>query len=161
MDHRVYCPTNHLAVRVKMSVTEIWRKVCKNCEICDQLFFERLKEVMQYVGICRELEWMHLFHRSSYSSVLWLFYVLQRVISRSDLFFLYKALILLSQLLLLCKCYLTQIIFSLYVFDVSCTVHTFFFFFFSGRSQSSSTLLMQTPLKAAILKLAQQKKCIL
>lgn len=56
MDHRVECPTNHLAVRHKMSVTEIWRKVCKNCEICGQLFFERLKEVMQYVGICRELE---------------------------------------------------------------------------------------------------------
>lgn len=30
--------------------------MCKNCEICGQLFFERLKEVMQYVGICRELE---------------------------------------------------------------------------------------------------------
>lgn len=46
-----------------------------------------------------------------------------------------------------------MIIFTVYVLlPVQCIT------FFSSESQSSSPLLIQTPLKAAILKLAQQKK---
>lgn len=163
MDHRVECPTNHLAVRHKMSVTEIWRKVCKNCEICGQLFFERLKEVMQYVGICRELECCNGCTCSIVLVIVQLcgfFMFCKGLFQDLDLFFFFLAKhwycyhscycyanVNLLRLFSMCMCLM---------FPVQCIP-----FFFAGRSQSSSTLLMQTPLKAAILKLAQQKKCIL
>lgn len=117
--------------------------LCKEWEHCGQWFFERL-EVVQHAHICRD--WVDPLVSSfalGYSKNGFIFFAFAEHWLHYHCCYCCADVIILW-LFSLCMCLLLPV--------------QYIILFFPGKSWSSSPLLIQSPLKDAILKLAQQKK---
>ena len=157
MCHRVYCSPKHLAVRVQMRATEMWRPV--PLQRVGKLWPMILWKTERSYAICAHLQrpdrcTCFIIQDSLVGSFACF---AQGCLKQGLIFFSFAKHWLCCQCCYCCAV-LTLSLFSLCMYlllPVQCTN------FFARKSRSSSPLLIQNPLKAAILKLAQQKTCIL